>query len=120
MPVATGETLREWSRKHDAWQHGFEGSTYQPSGGAAKEELVADMLMNVLQQRVRRMSCVQLEIERHPSCIVRVSPPQRCERDAHGRNWDLASFQCGSLDESACRSDFRAIVDELRDRYDLG
>lgn len=25
MPVATGETLREWSRKHDAWQRGFEG-----------------------------------------------------------------------------------------------
>ena len=25
MPQATGETLREWSRKHDAWQRGFEG-----------------------------------------------------------------------------------------------
>ena len=24
MPIATGETLREWSRKHDAWQRGFE------------------------------------------------------------------------------------------------
>ena len=22
MPIATGETLREWSRKHDAWQRG--------------------------------------------------------------------------------------------------
>lgn len=25
MPVATGETLGEWARKHDAWRRGFEG-----------------------------------------------------------------------------------------------
>jgi hypothetical protein len=30
MPGATGETLREWSRKHDAWQRGFEGYYGRP------------------------------------------------------------------------------------------
>ena len=24
MPAATGESLRAWARKHDAWQRGFE------------------------------------------------------------------------------------------------
>lgn len=24
MPVATGESLSAWARKHDAWQRGFE------------------------------------------------------------------------------------------------
>ena len=24
MPVATGESLSTWARKHDAWQRGFE------------------------------------------------------------------------------------------------
>lgn len=35
MPMATGETLREWSRKHDAWQRGFEahGSSVKRSPG---------------------------------------------------------------------------------------
>jgi hypothetical protein len=27
MPVATGESLAEWCRKHDAWQRGFEGGS---------------------------------------------------------------------------------------------
>lgn len=48
MPMATGETLREWSRKHDAWQRGFEtamtvaaqttGIADQPAGGGGKSE----------------------------------------------------------------------------------
>lgn len=25
MPEATGESVHDWSRKHDAWQRGFEG-----------------------------------------------------------------------------------------------
>jgi len=27
MPMATGESLRTWARKHDAWQRGFERGT---------------------------------------------------------------------------------------------
>lgn len=33
MPVATGESLGTWARKHDAWQRGFERAT-----GAVGEE----------------------------------------------------------------------------------
>lgn len=25
MPPATGDSVTEWSRKHDAWQRGYEG-----------------------------------------------------------------------------------------------
>lgn len=119
MPGATGESLREWSRKHDAWQRGFEGSTPQPCGGVAKEELAADLLADLLQRRIREMASVRLELQRNRWSNVRVGPPRRCERDAEGRNWDVHSFECGALDESACPAEFRALVDELRDRYDL-
>jgi len=119
MPAATGETLHEWSRKHDAWQRGFEGSAPQPSGGFAKEELPADMLVEMLERRIRSIPGVRLELQRNRWCILRVSAPQRCDRDADGRNWDVSSFECGTLDEWACRADFRSVVDELRDRYDL-
>ncbi len=30
MPAATGEPVGHWTRKHDAWQRGFEGCRGNP------------------------------------------------------------------------------------------
>lgn len=45
----------------------------------------------------------------------KVGEPQPHERDATGRNWDVAELRYGV----GYMDSFRAIVNELRDTYDL-
>jgi hypothetical protein len=117
MPQATGETLQEWSRKHDAWQRGFEGRAAAVL--QTKEALPAEVLVTVIASRLRDLPAVREELARDRYCVVRVELPRAHPRDHHGRNWDVDSFECGNVDPGSCETAFRAEVDQVRDRYDL-
>jgi hypothetical protein len=117
MPQATGQTLREWSRKHDAWQRGFEGHATKVQ--QLKEALSEEAISDVIEHRLRQLPQVRAELEGFPYTVIRVELPKRHERDDKGRNWDVASFECGSLACGSCDAGFREEVDRIRDLYDL-
>lgn len=118
MPAATGETLREWSRKHDAWQRGFEGAVAMAM--VDKDTLPAEVLSALVQRRLAWIPAVREELARNRFSELRVEAPRAHERDTQGRNWNIESFECGSLDPGSCAVEFRAAVDRVRDDYDLG
>ncbi|WKB55430.1 CrpP-related protein [Eleftheria terrae] len=117
MPGATGETLREWSRKHDAWQRGYEGHDAD-SPSTPKEALPSELLADVVEDRLRTVPRIR-EALQQGFATLRVALPQPHARDAAGRNWDLEGFECGTLQADDCDAEFRSVVDALRDRYDL-
>lgn len=117
MPLATGETVQLWSRKHDAWQRGFEGQAAVEL--QTKEALPAEFIAAVVEHRLRGIPQVCMEIARNRYSVVRVELPRSHLRDENGRNWDVDGFVCGGLDSDGCSADFRAAVDAVRDRYDL-
>lgn len=61
----------------------------------------------------------QPEVQRRITANVRSAPecgqPSPHERDAQGRNWNIEELEGGAGLERT----FRAIVDSLRDAYDL-
>ncbi|AKJ31892.1 CrpP-related protein [Caldimonas brevitalea] len=117
MPAVTGESLREWSRKHDAWQRGFEGYGRR-SDADAKEPLSAEPLGQLVEERLRRIPRLQAEMQGGVDGF-RLTLPKPHSRDAEGRNWDIDGFECGSLQEGEWALEIRSAIDELRDRYDL-
>lgn len=117
MPQATGEALCEWSRKHDAWQRGFEGQFTVDS--PTKEVLSAELIATLIAHRLGKLAPVRAELARDRFCVVRVELPKAHPRDENGRNWDVDSFECGAVDLDSCEAGFRAEVDRIRDRYDL-
>lgn len=117
MPQATGETLREWSCKHDAWQRGFEAQA--PVVQQTKEVLTAELIASIIEHRIGAFPPVREELARDRYCLVRVELPRAHARDDKGRNWNVGGFACGTVDPASCRTDFRAEVDRIRDRYDL-
>jgi hypothetical protein len=114
MPPATGDTLQEWSRKHDAWQRGFE---HHGNLDECKERLAPPMLVELVESRLRMIANVRAAMKQ--GAVLRVALPMPHARDERCRNWDLEGFECGALKVDDFAAEFRQIVDELRLRYDL-
>lgn len=72
-------------------------------------------LRAMVQVRLIAQPEVQRRISADPRSAPECGQPTHHERDAHGRNWDIKELQGGAGIERT----FRAIVDSLRDAYDL-
>ncbi|HET9646027.1 MAG TPA: CrpP-related protein [Burkholderiaceae bacterium] len=120
MPGITGEPFGQWARKHDDWMNGFEDERRRigdPSG--PKIGMPAAVLCALVTRRFRRVPAICLELDNDPRASLCVQRPARHERDAQGRNWDIAEFRCGAAEVQRHAPTFRSIVDHLRDQYDL-
>ena len=115
QPGATPGSWRAWADQRDAWQRGFEAR----SAAGGKRALEGALLATLVDRRLRWVPAVREQLARDPWSVLRLSAPQRQERDLLGRNWDLAAFECGPVDETACEATFRTVVDRLRDEFDL-
>jgi len=121
IPEATGEPLDEWARKSYAWHEGFVATVRNVSGAssAPKEEMPAAVVATLVNRRLRWVPAVRCELERSQGVVLRVHRHRTHDRDARGRNWDIDDFECGTVHAADCLEDFRAIVDRLRDEFDL-
>ena len=121
MSAATGEPLQEWARKNDAWHDGFVDASRTAPGtpSARKEPMPAAVLASMVNRRLRWVPEIRGELECHQGVTLRVKRPDAHDRDLQGRNWDINSFECGAVHATDCPQPFRAIVDRLRDEFDL-
>lgn len=76
----------------------------------AKRQGTRRALQDELSRRIQRIDEIVEEGVR-----VRVPPPQPHPRDARGRNWDVQGFTHVKGYERL----IRAVVDKVRDEYDL-
>lgn len=72
-------------------------------------------LRAMVQVRLIAQPEVQRRIAIDPQSAPECGPPAPIERDVHGRNWNIEELRGGAGLERT----FRAIVDSLRDAYDL-
>ncbi len=81
-----------------------------------KPRLPAVRLQAMVQVRLNAQPEVQRRVTEDPRAVPVVGPVVGHERDSRGRNWDIARLEQGEgLDRT-----FRAIVDGLRESFDLG
>lgn len=76
----------------------------------------AEQLRAMVQVRIDSQPEVQRRTCLDPRGVPVVGAVQRYELDAQGRNWDIKDLEHGQGLERT----FRAIVDGLREVYDLG
>lgn len=76
----------------------------------------AQQLRAMVQVRINAQPEVQRRAGADSRALPVVGPAFGHERDARGRNWDIASLDRGEGLERT----FRAIVDGLRESFDLG
>ena len=81
-----------------------------------KEGRTAEQLRAMAQVRLNYQREVGQMLAADPDRGPKVGEVQPHERDAAGRNWDVSElrFGVGYMDT------FRTIVNELREKYDLG
>lgn len=84
--------------------------------GTMKARLPATRLQAMVQVRLNAQPEVQKRIAADARTAPVVGQPTGHERDARGRNWDITTLE---RDEGLERT-FRAIVDGLRESFDLG
>jgi len=77
----------------------------------AKRERSARLLQEEVSRRIQRIDEIADEGAR-----IRVPLPQPHPRDARGRNWDMKGVGQSTGHERA----IRAVVDRMRDEFDLG
>jgi hypothetical protein len=85
-----------------------------------KEPHQAHALNDMVQQQLREVPAIHAALADDPSFLVLIGEVRPHERDARGRNWDIDAFRTGFGHWPQCHAEFRAIVDRLRLRYDLG
>jgi hypothetical protein len=121
MPQATGESLGDWSRRHDAWQRGFEGF-FQLGPELArgrKDKLTADVLKTLVERRLQWLPAMRSYMTQHPRLRLRLPLRRRHERDLEGRDWDLEDFEHSMTGTTPVDAQLRAIVERLRRPYDI-
>lgn len=121
MPQATGESLADWSARHDAWQRGFEGH-FQLGPDVArrrKDPMTAALLMTLVQRRLHWLPSARAHTAAHPQTVLRLPVPTAHERDHAGRNWDMEHLEGGSRHDVQLEVEFRSVVERLRDQYDI-
>lgn len=86
-------------------------SQREPAGPAQLSELV--------ERGLRGIPVFRAALESDASFALMVPPPRRHDRDSHGRSWNIEAFRSSFVHWHQGQAEFRAIVDRLRDRYDL-
>jgi hypothetical protein len=121
MPQATGESLGDWSRRHDAWQRGFEGYFQLGAEFARrrKEELSAQLLKTLLERRLQWLPSMRAYMAKHPQFVPKIPLPPKHPRDGAGRDWDLEDFERDAMNIAEIDTELRSIVDRLRGQYDI-
>lgn len=121
MPQATGESLADWSGRHDAWQRGFEG--YFQLGPdfcqRRKESLTPALLTTLVQRRMHWLLSAQAPVAVLPQTLLQIPVPTEHERDEVGRNWNMERLEHGARQDVRLEAEFRAVVERLRCQYDL-
>jgi hypothetical protein len=85
-----------------------------------KESMNPDLLTVMVERRLRGVPVMHAAIEQDALFALRVGTPRRHDRDSHGRNWNIDGFESGFRHWPQCQTEFRVIVDHLRDQYDMG
>jgi hypothetical protein len=122
MPHATGESLADWSGRHDAWQRGFEGYFQLGPDFARrrKEPLSAAVLKALVARRLHWLSAGQrTHAAANPRTAPRIPLPSEHERDHAGRNWNMELLGSGAEQDLQVQADYRAVVERLRCQYDI-
>lgn len=121
MPQATGESLGDWSRRHDAWQRGFEGYFQLGPEFARrrKDKLSAEELKTLVERRLQWLPAMRSFVAKHPRFVLRLPFPTKHERDHQGRDWNLEDFERSMVGTAQIDAELRSIVDRLRRQYDI-
>jgi hypothetical protein len=114
---ATGTSLAHWGSLHDAWQEATDASRRRPAAG--KEPLPHGVLLAIAEHRVRTVPVLRHALAHDPRFRPRIDALQRHTRDVQGRNWDIPAGACGLSQPAGYEADFRRVVDEMRDQFDL-
>jgi hypothetical protein len=121
MPQATGESLSAWSRRHDAWQRGFEGYfQLRPEfAHRRKDKLSAEVLKTLVERRLQWLPAMRSFMAGHPRFVLRLPLPTRHDRDQQGRDWDLEDFERSMVGTAQIDAELLSIVDRLRRQYNI-
>lgn len=121
MPQASGESLGDWSHRHDAWQRGFEGYFQLGPEFARrrKDMLSAEVLKTLVERRLQCLPAMRSFMAKHPRFVLRLPLPTRHDRDQQGRDWDLEDFERSMVGTAQIDAELRSIVDRLRRQYDI-
>lgn len=114
---ATGSSLAHWGSLHDAWQDATDARPGRSSPG--KEPLPHGVLLAIAEHRVRTIPVLRHALAHDPNFSPRIDALQRHTRDVRGRNWDIPARTCGLSQPAGYEADFRRVVDEMRDQFDL-
>ena len=85
-----------------------------------KEHLPSGALIDLVLQQLRKVPAIYAAVTDDPDFAVQIGAVRRHDLDARGRTWDIDAFRTGFGHWPQCHAEFRAIVDQLRLRYDLG
>ena len=115
--LAIGTSLAHWGSLHDAWQDATDASPGRSSPG--KEPLPHAVLLAIAEHRVRTIPVLRRALAHDPNFSPRIDALRRHTRDVQGRNWDVSARACGPSQPAGYEADFRRVVDEMRDQFDL-
>jgi|GEM_PF-5950428 hypothetical protein len=106
-----------WGSLHVAWQ----GATVARAGAGRpdKEPLPVGVLIAIAEHRVRAMLVLRDALGQASGLRRRIDALQAQVRDAQGRNWNIPAGAGGSWVRASDETDFRRVVDALRDQFDL-
>ncbi|WP_043458448.1 CrpP-related protein [Azohydromonas australica] len=121
MPQATGESLADWSGRHDAWQRGFEGYFQLGPDFAQrrKEPLTPALLTTLVQRRMHWLLSARTPVAVLPQTLLQIPVPTEHARDEVGRNWNMERLEHGARQDAQLEAEFRSVVERLRCQYDL-
>jgi hypothetical protein len=123
MPQAAGESLGDWSRRHDAWQRGFEGYFQLDPGFAhrRKDRRSAEMLKTLVEHRLQGIPAMQSITANHPRFTLRLPLPlaTRHDRKQRGRDWELEDIERSTMGPLQIDMEPRSIVKRLRRQLDI-
>ncbi len=104
-----------WGSLHDAWQDATDACVGVPGN----EPVPLAVLIAVAEHCVRAIPALGDALEHDPSLRRRIDALQPHVRDAQGRDWNIPVLACDTPPRANYESDFRRVVDVLRDQSDL-
>jgi hypothetical protein len=84
-----------------------------------KERLPSQVLVAVIEHRLRALRCVHRQTALDPLFRIAVDRPRSHPLDADGRSWDVHGLHCGATPAGALLDELRHVVDGVRDAFDL-
>jgi hypothetical protein len=121
MPQASGESLGDWSRQHDAWQRGFEGYFRQGPEFARRrrQQLSADLLKTMVERQLQRLPALRTLMGRPTRRLLGLSSSTKHARDRQEPDWDLEDYERSMVGTTRLDAELRAVVERLRNPCDM-